>query len=44
MYQWIGNRIVQNPRMRVTAERDVEFCLPACAAEPWGSSTARPSP
>jgi len=27
MYQWIGNRIVQNPRMRVTADETWEFCL-----------------
>ena len=27
MYCWIGNRIIQNPRMRVTAEETWEFCL-----------------
>jgi AcrR family transcriptional regulator len=27
MYSWFGNRIVQNPRMRVTAEQAWEFCL-----------------
>jgi hypothetical protein len=27
MYSWFGNRIVQNPRMRVTAEDTWEFCL-----------------
>ncbi len=27
MYSWFGNRIVQDPRMRVTAEDTWEFCL-----------------
>ena len=27
MYSWLGNRLVQNPRMRVTAEETWEFCL-----------------
>src|SRR5262245_12108543 len=27
MYSWLGNRVVQNPRMRVTAEETWEFCL-----------------
>jgi AcrR family transcriptional regulator len=27
MYSWFGNRIVQHPRMRVTAEDTWEFCL-----------------
>ena len=27
MYSWFGNRIVQNPRTRVTAEDTWEFCL-----------------
>jgi AcrR family transcriptional regulator len=27
MYSWLGNRLIQNPRMRVTAEETWEFCL-----------------
>lgn len=27
MYSWFGNRIVHNPRLRVTAEETWEFCL-----------------
>jgi AcrR family transcriptional regulator len=27
MYSWFGNRIIKNPRMRVTAEDTWEFCL-----------------
>ena len=27
MYSWFGNHLVQNPRMRVTAEETWEFCL-----------------
>jgi AcrR family transcriptional regulator len=27
MYSWVGNRLVQNPRMRVTAEQTWEFCF-----------------
>jgi AcrR family transcriptional regulator len=27
MFSWIGNRITQNPRMRVTGEETWEFCL-----------------
>jgi hypothetical protein len=27
MYSWIGNRLVQDPKMRVTAEETWEFCL-----------------
>ena len=27
MYSWFGNRLVPNPRMRVTAEQTWEFCL-----------------
>jgi hypothetical protein len=27
MYGWFGNRLVQNPRKRVTAEETWEFCL-----------------
>ena len=27
MYSWIGNRITQNPRLRVNAEETWEFCL-----------------
>jgi AcrR family transcriptional regulator len=27
MYSWFGNRIIHNPRMRVTAEDTWEFCL-----------------
>jgi AcrR family transcriptional regulator len=27
MWSWLGNRLVQNPRMRVTAEEAWEFCL-----------------
>jgi AcrR family transcriptional regulator len=27
MYSWIGNRLVQDPRMRLTAEETWEFCL-----------------
>jgi AcrR family transcriptional regulator len=27
MYSWFGNRLIQNPRMRITAEETWEFCL-----------------
>ena len=27
MYSWFGNRLVENPRMRLTAEETWEFCL-----------------
>ena len=27
MYSWFGNRLIQNPRTRVTAEETWEFCL-----------------
>jgi hypothetical protein len=27
MYGWFMNRLVQNPRMRVTAEETWQFCL-----------------
>jgi AcrR family transcriptional regulator len=27
MFSWLGNRLVQNPRLRVTAEETWEFCL-----------------
>jgi AcrR family transcriptional regulator len=27
MYSWYGNRLVENPRMRVSAEQTWEFCL-----------------
>ena len=27
MYSWFGNRLVQNPQMRVTAKETWEFCL-----------------
>ena len=27
MYSWIGNRLIHNPRNRVTAEETWEFCL-----------------
>jgi AcrR family transcriptional regulator len=27
MYCWIGNRLIQNPRMRVSADETWEFCL-----------------
>ena len=27
MYSWFGNRLIQDPRMRVTAEETWEFCL-----------------
>src|SRR4030095_6474150 len=27
MYSWLGNRLVQNPRVRVSAEETWEFCL-----------------
>jgi AcrR family transcriptional regulator len=27
MYSWFGNRLIQNPRMRITAEQTWEFCL-----------------
>ena len=27
MYSWIGNRLIQDPRMRLTAEETWEFCL-----------------
>jgi AcrR family transcriptional regulator len=27
MYSWFGNRLVQNPRLRLTAEQTWEFCL-----------------
>jgi AcrR family transcriptional regulator len=27
MYSWFGNRLIQNPRMRITAEETWQFCL-----------------
>ena len=27
MYSWFGNRLVENARMRLTAEATWEFCL-----------------
>jgi hypothetical protein len=27
MYSWFGNRLVESPRMRVTAEETWAFCL-----------------
>lgn len=27
LYSWVGNRLIQNPRMRVTAEQTWDFCL-----------------
>jgi AcrR family transcriptional regulator len=27
MYSWFGNRLIQDPRMRITAEQTWEFCL-----------------
>ena len=27
MYSWVGNRLVQNPRMRVSAEQTWQFCF-----------------
>jgi AcrR family transcriptional regulator len=27
MYSWFGNRLIQNPRMRLSAEQTWEFCL-----------------
>ena len=27
MYSWFGNRLIQDPRMRLTAEETWEFCL-----------------
>jgi AcrR family transcriptional regulator len=27
MYSWLGNRLIQDPRMRITAEQTWEFCL-----------------
>jgi hypothetical protein len=27
MYSWVGNRLVKNPRMRVTAEETWQFCF-----------------
>jgi AcrR family transcriptional regulator len=27
MYSWFGNRLIQDPRMRITAEETWEFCL-----------------
>ena len=27
MYSWFGNRLIENPRMRVTAAETWEFCL-----------------
>ncbi len=26
MYTWIGNRLVENPKLRLTAEETWEFC------------------
>jgi AcrR family transcriptional regulator len=34
MYSWFGNRLVDNPRMRVTAEATWEFCLHGLGAGP----------
>ena len=27
MYSWFGNRLVENPKLRITAEETWEFCL-----------------
>ena len=27
MYSWFGNRLVDNPKLRLTAEETWEFCL-----------------
>ena len=27
MYSWVGNRLVENPKQRLTAEETWEFCL-----------------
>jgi hypothetical protein len=27
MYSWFGNRLVENPKQRLTAEETWEFCL-----------------
>ena len=27
MYSWFGNRLIQDPRRRITAEETWEFCL-----------------
>ena len=34
MYSWFGNRLAENPRMRVTAEATWEFCLHGLGAGP----------
>ena len=27
MYSWVGNRLVENPKQRLTAEETWQFCL-----------------
>jgi AcrR family transcriptional regulator len=34
MYSWFGNRLAENPRMRVTAEETWDFCLHGLGAGP----------
>ena len=34
MYSWFGNRLAENPRMRVTAEATWDFCLHGLGAGP----------
>ena len=29
LYSWFGNRLVENPKQRLTAEETWEFCLRA---------------
>ena len=34
MYSWFGNRLVEKPRMRLTAEATWAFCLHGLGADP----------
>jgi AcrR family transcriptional regulator len=41
MYSWLVNRLVQNPRLRVTAEETWEFCLNGIRGEETPTRTRR---
>ena len=41
MYSWFGNRLIQDPRMRLTAEETWEFCLHGLSAERLTASPTR---
>ena len=44
MYSWFGNRLVENTRMRLTAEATWEFCLHGLGVAPVGLTATAPAP